>query len=53
MKFSNNLFIDFNLVKTVKPKRNSIKYLQFGIISNYALSIYKMVDKFNADYIMN
>ena len=51
--FSNNLFIDFILVKTVKPKGNSIQCLRFGIVSNYALSIYKLVDKFNTNYFFN
>lgn len=51
--FSNNLFIDFILVKTVKPKGKSINSLQGGIVSNYALRIYKIVDKFNANYFFN
>ena len=51
--FSNNLFIDFILVKTVKPKGKSIKCLQFGIVSNYSLKIYKIVNKFNTNYFFN
>ena len=51
--FSNNLFIDFILVKTVKPKGKSIKCLQFGIVSNYSLNIYKIVNKFNTNYFFN
>ena len=37
--FSNNLFIDFILVKTVKPKGNGKTCLQFGIASNYTLKV--------------
>ena len=51
--FSNNLFIDFILVKTVKPKGNGKTCLQFGIASNYTLKVYKMVDKFNSNYFFN
>ena len=51
--FSNNLFIDFILVKTVKPKGKSINSLEVGTVSKYALRIYKIVDKFNANYFFN
>ena len=51
--FSYNLCIDLILVKTVKPKGNSIQCLRFGTVSNYALVTYKIVDKFNTNYFFN
>ena len=51
--FSNNLFIDFILVKTVKPKGKQIQWSGFDTVSNYSLSIYKLLDKCNTNYFFN